>query len=807
MARGRNTSRTRKTICTDCDLDSETTDMSGDNSTHGQDHDNALVDRPIDEINQFQDVEDDSMVNQEGKNKANDIPTVMQDPEDDVLETHHAENGEPEQDGNIIGPEHSNETEGTTHNIQGNIHTVSTTSNSDANDITLDEIAPNEINIVPQAQLPEKENGIFQGLLATLCNTVAAQGENVNQLLAAQTKLCTVVASQETNVNQLVESQANLCTTVIAQGQDFKNIMETQVSICRANAELLRDIHQNSIDEKTCRKHDKTEILTHQSELYEGLKGDLKVMESKLDSISRAMKDVRPWAEPGNHDNRCMASKPDSVVKDARQNMVCVSNTTDSDSESSVSDHDSTSSKSLANLVSAQSIDRCSTSSHDSSRLRRPKLPAFSGTETWEVWLNRFNDVAKRFDWTEEEKLDEILPKLTGNAGEFVFGQLSSETRGNFQLLTKELGFRFKRIESSKTYSMQFSSRNQKPGETVENYAADLKRLYDKAHKGRDLKTRCEDLLRRFFDGLVDEEAKVQVEFVKSPSSIDSAVADVVNFMETRRNSLSLDAEGKRSRRATRKVGSIHMVRPCESEIDESESENEEGADDEAPVRRINRAPTELRSKSNTSSNNTGNSKPLPQSSSQAQSCSPGCSELLTKVESAFDKMAHQIGDLVNKSIQNSSSEKQNQPQQQGQNNMNNVKKNFGQGRGKGRQNNQGQGYQNNSGFQNRSNNSRQGTLDQKTIGPCYTCGLMGHVSRFCEQFHQMVSGLPSQVLRPGSVNQVNLQRNLPSVSQALAGGNIGYENKTGSNQSIAGMSNLSPMAPEFGGEKPPVLN
>jgi hypothetical protein len=43
-------------------------------------------------------------------------------------------------------------------------------------------------------------------------------------------------------------------------------------------------------------------------------------------------------------------------------------------------------------------------------------------------------------------------------------------------------------------------SRIQKTGENVEAFAADLKRLYYKAYKGRPDKIRQEDLLRQFFD-------------------------------------------------------------------------------------------------------------------------------------------------------------------------------------------------------------------------------------------------------------------------------------------------------------------
>ena len=99
-----------------------------------------------------------------------------------------------------------------------------------------------------------------------------------------------------------------------------------------------------------------------------------------------------------------------------------------------------------------------------------------------------------------------------------------------------------------------------------------MKELYDKAHPHRDIDTREEDLLRRFLDGLYDEKAKEQVEFVKSPQSIDAAVNEVVNYM------------GTKSRIYVEKKQSTRMVRPSESETDDSDSEV-------APVNRIQTRP------------------------------------------------------------------------------------------------------------------------------------------------------------------------------------------------------------------------
>lgn len=164
-----------------------------------------------------------------------------------------------------------------------------------------------------------------------------------------------------------------------------------------------------------------------------------------------------------------------------------------------------------------------------------PRLPPFTGNEKWEVWINRFKDVAKIFGWTDNKQLGELLPRLQGPAGEFVYDQLQPEIRSNLRSLMTELDNRFRVVETRKTYKIQFANRTQKTNETVEQYAGDLKRLYDKAHGNRAKDIRDEDLVRKFLEGLSDEKARFHVEFVKSPTTVDQAVGDVVNFSETSR--------------------------------------------------------------------------------------------------------------------------------------------------------------------------------------------------------------------------------------------------------------------------------
>ena len=88
---------------------------------------------------------------------------------------------------------------------------------------------------------------------------------------------------------------------------------------------------------------------------------------------------------------------------------------------------------------------------------------------------NRFKDVAKLHGWDETEKLGELLPKLQGNAASFMYELLSPATRTNYKQLVQEL-------KHEASFMVQFSKRDQKQGESIEEYAAELKRLYDKAH-------------------------------------------------------------------------------------------------------------------------------------------------------------------------------------------------------------------------------------------------------------------------------------------------------------------------------------
>ena len=126
---------------------------------------------------------------------------------------------------------------------------------------------------------------------------------------------------------------------------------------------------------------------------------------------------------------------------------------------------------------------------------------------------------------------------MQGAAGDYVFDELSREEQANYKELIKCLKRCFCKVESTKTYAAIFWKHDQKVSETEETYVAELKRVYGKAYPQWDSASRDEDLLHRFLNGLIDQKACQQVEFVKDPANIDEALDEIVKYRESRQSS------------------------------------------------------------------------------------------------------------------------------------------------------------------------------------------------------------------------------------------------------------------------------
>ena len=57
--------------------------------------------------------------------------------------------------------------------------------------------------------------------------------------------------------------------------------------------------------------------------------------------------------------------------------------------------------------------------------------------------MSSFETVAERRGWSDDKKLDNLIPKLQGKAGEFVFTPFPRGTLSCYSELIKELNSRF----------------------------------------------------------------------------------------------------------------------------------------------------------------------------------------------------------------------------------------------------------------------------------------------------------------------------------------------------------------------------
>ena len=216
--------------------------------------------------------------------------------------------------------------------------------------------------------------------------------------------------------------------------------------------------------------------------------------------------------------------------------------------------HNTASNPSQLNIQNTNNAASTSGSYEQLSRNRNVKLPAFTGngTDSWKVWFSRFTTVADLNNWDDPTRLSELVQRLQGTAADFVFDEIPKDIISSFQSLVHELGLRFQSVETTKTFRVQFGKRTQRIGESVEDYSAELKRIYDKAYPGRNPEMRRQLLLQQFLNGLRDKQAKFAVEYFKEPGSIEDAVHNVVTYMEAQQGPKFDDSRNRNHSKSVR---------------------------------------------------------------------------------------------------------------------------------------------------------------------------------------------------------------------------------------------------------------
>lgn len=161
---------------------------------------------------------------------------------------------------------------------------------------------------------------------------------------------------------------------------------------------------------------------------------------------------------------------------------------------------------------------------HDFYQQVRMRIPTFNGKGKWMTFFRQFEAIAYKCGWGEDEKLAQLLATLSEEAADYAF-QLDPEDLEDYDCLTAQLERRFKLKQTRETCQQLFYARMLQSGESPRQYAAELKTLILRAYPtGLSFEVREDMLLKQFFDGLQDEEARYYVRYLKRPRSMDEAV-------------------------------------------------------------------------------------------------------------------------------------------------------------------------------------------------------------------------------------------------------------------------------------------
>ena len=161
-------------------------------------------------------------------------------------------------------------------------------------------------------------------------------------------------------------------------------------------------------------------------------------------------------------------------------------------------------------------------------RLKLPTLPKFTGEDRDDVdslrrWLAKLDKHAELQRWTDREKLVQFELHLAGRA-ERVYEVLPSTSKVSFKAATEALQKRLNPVEREALVSAQLMRRKQQPAESVDEFAQDLEKLFDRSYGRRTgMDEGSKEMLKRdfFVQGLL---LKWQEKVLPSAKSFSDAL-------------------------------------------------------------------------------------------------------------------------------------------------------------------------------------------------------------------------------------------------------------------------------------------
>ncbi|GBN14660.1 hypothetical protein AVEN_236484-1 [Araneus ventricosus] len=139
----------------------------------------------------------------------------------------------------------------------------------------------------------------------------------------------------------------------------------------------------------------------------------------------------------------------------------------------------------------------------------RPTIKSltFDGQTSWTVFKTQFDVVSSTNGWTDFVKASQLVASLRGSAAEVLQG-IPADKLTDLTIIEKALESRFGDSHLTQFYRTELKTRRQKPGESLQELAADVERLKSLAYAECPLDVRESLAAQYFVDAIRDEDTQ-----------------------------------------------------------------------------------------------------------------------------------------------------------------------------------------------------------------------------------------------------------------------------------------------------------
>ena len=188
------------------------------------------------------------------------------------------------------------------------------------------------------------------------------------------------------------------------------------------------------------------------------------------------------------------------------------------------------------------------------------KLGTYSGRTEVETFLRKFSICARNNEWSDEEKLNQLMFSLVEPASQLLW-ESDSDNLVTWSALVQRLRERYGSAEQQALYQTQLSTRKQKADEEFGVLVHDIRRLTTLAYPGSSTVHSEAIAIRAFVDALYDRTLALKIR-EKEPKSLDEAYKVAMRLDGYQK--AEVDGDGQSERRP----GRIKAVKETESTME-----------------------------------------------------------------------------------------------------------------------------------------------------------------------------------------------------------------------------------------------